>query len=365
MAVRRTPFHEFHKEAGARLIDFGGWEMPVQYTGILEEHAACRERVGLFDVSHMGEVQITGPNALAAVQHLVTNDASKLVDGQAMYTAMCNERGGIVDDLIVYRFHAESFLICVNAANRDKDYNWMVAHNPFGADIRNDSDFWAQIAVQGRHAQALLQELTQGVDLSTIKTYHFARGVTFAGVGDCILARTGYTGEDGFEVFLPAGAADLIWNAVQETGKKYGLANIGLGARDTLRLEMKYALYGNDITDDTSPLEAGLAWVTKLDKGDFVGRDAIVAQKAAGVQRRLVGLVVQDRIARPHSPVLHEGQVVGEVTSGTRGPSIEQNVAIAYVPVALSAVGTKLQIDIRGKIAEAVVAKTPFYTRPY
>jgi aminomethyltransferase len=364
MAVRRTPFYAFHKEAGARLIDFGGWEMPVQYTGILEEHAGCRERVGLFDVSHMGEVQILGPNALAAVQHLVTNDASKLIDGQAMYTAMCNERGGIVDDLIVYRFGAESFLICVNAANREKDYRWMVDHNPFGATIRNDSDFWAQIAVQGRHAQALLQELTP-VDLAGVKTYHFVPHATFAGVEDCILARTGYTGEDGFEVFLPAGAADLVWHAVHAAGEKYGLVNVGLGARDTLRLEMKYALYGNDITDDTTPLEAGLAWVTKLDKGDFVGRDAIVAQKAAGVKRRLVGLLVNDRIARPHSPVLHDGKVVGEVTSGTRGPSVQQNVAIAYVPVELAAVGTALQIDIRGKLADATVAKTPFYARPY
>jgi len=287
------------------------------------------------------------------------------VDGQAMYTAMCNERGGIVDDLIVYRFNAESFLICVNAANREKDYAWMLAHNPHGATIRNDSDFWAQIAVQGRHAQALLQELTPGTDLSAVKTYHFAPSATFAGVEDCIVARTGYTGEDGFEVFLPAGAADLVWNAVQSAGQKYGLVNVGLGARDTLRLEMKYALYGNDITDDTSPLEAGLAWVTKLDKGDFVGRDAIVAQKAAGVPRRLVGLEVSERIARPHSPVLHEGVVVGEVTSGTRGPSVEKNVALAYVPVALATLGTRLQVDIRGKIAEAVVSKTPFYTRPY
>lgn len=234
MTVRRTPFHAFHKEAGARMIDFGGWDMPVQYTGILEEHLACRARVGLFDVSHMGEVQIQGPNAMAAVQHLVTNDASKLVDGQAMYTAMCNERGGIVDDLIVYRFAADNFLICVNAANREKDYAWMLAHNPHGASMRNDSDFWAQIAVQGRHAQALLQELTP-VDLAAVKTYHFVPHARFAGVEDCILARTGYTGEDGFEVFLPAGAADLVWNAVQEAGKKYGLANIGLGARDTLR----------------------------------------------------------------------------------------------------------------------------------
>jgi aminomethyltransferase len=240
----------------------------------------------------------------------------------------------------------------------------MLAHNPHGAEIRNESDFWAQIAVQGRHAQALLQKLTTA-DLAAVKTYHFVPRATFAGVEDCILARTGYTGEDGFEVFLPAGAADIVWHAVQDAGQEFGLANIGLGARDTLRLEMKYALYGNDITDDTSPLEAGLAWVTKLDKGDFVGRDAIVAQKEAGVPRRLVGLVVDGRIARPHSPVLIDGKVVGEVTSGTRGPSVNQNVAIAYVAAEHSKIGTAVQIDIRGKTADAVVSKTPFYTRPY
>jgi aminomethyltransferase len=361
--IRRTPFHEFHKEAGARLIDFGGWEMPVQYKGILEEHAACRERVGLFDVSHMGEVRFRGPNALAAIQYLVTNDVSKIVDGQAQYTAMCNERGGIVDDLIVYRVGAEDFLICMNAANRAKDYAWMTSHNPLGAQITNESDFWGQLAIQGRHAQALLQELTD-TPLGQIKYYHFAQG-TVAGVEGCIIAGTGYTGEAGYEVFLPAGAADILWTAIHAAGEKYGLADIGLGARDTLRLEMKYCLYGNDITDDTTPLEGGLAWVTKLEKGDFVGREAIAAQKAAGVPRRLVGLQVEGRIARPHSPILHEGKPVGEVTSGSRSPSLGSNIALGYVPSALAAVGTRLQIDVRGSTAEAVVAKTPFYTRPY
>jgi aminomethyltransferase len=363
MTTRRTPFHEFHKEAGARLIDFGGWEMPVQYTGIIEEHLACRAKVGLFDVSHMGEVRFRGPQALAAVQHLVTNDLSKIAFGQAMYTAMCNERGGIVDDLIVYRIGAEDILICVNAANRAKDYAWMLAHNPFGAEITNESDQWAQLAIQGRHAAALIQTLT-GVELSTIKNYWFAEG-TVAGVERCIIARTGYTGEDGFEIFLPAGAADIFWTAIQAAGAPYGLVNVGLGARDTLRLEMKYSLYGNDITDDTTPLEAGLGWVTKLEKGDFVGRDPLVAQRDAGVPRKLVGLVVEGRIGRPHSAVLSDGVAVGEITSGSRGPSIEQNVALAYVPTALSKLGTRLQVDVRGKLADAVVSKTPFYTRPY
>jgi aminomethyltransferase len=363
MPVRRTAFHEYHRDAGAKLIDFGGWEMPVQYKGILEEHAACRERVGCFDVSHMGEVRFRGPRALDAVNLLVTNDVSKLALGQAMYTAMCNERGGIVDDLIVYRLADEDVLICVNAANRAKDYAWMKAHNELGVDIVNESDQWAQLAIQGRHAIAIGEALL-GRSLADVKNYWFTTG-TFAGIEGCIVARTGYTGEDGFEVFLPAGAADVVWTAVHEEGAKYGIADIGLGARDTLRLEMKYCLYGNDITDDTNPLEAGLGWVTKLEKGDFVGRDAILRVKEAGVARRLVGLRVADRIARQHYPVLHEGQVVGEVTSGSRGPSLNENIAIAYVPAGLSKVGTRLEVDVRGKPAAAEVVKTPFYTRPY
>ena len=360
---RRTPFHEYHRDAGARLIDFGGWEMPVQYQGILAEHAACREAVGCFDVSHMGEVRFRGPQAVAAVNHLVTNDVSKMALDQAMYTAMCNDRGGIVDDLIVYKLGEEDLLICVNAANREKDYGWMVAHNPFGAEITNESDQWAQLAIQGRHAIELGESLL-GRSLAEVKNYWFTRGA-FAGVEGCIVARTGYTGEDGFEVFLPAGAADIIWTAIHREGARYGLADIGLGARDTLRLEMKYCPYGNDITDDTTPLEAGLAWVTKLDKGEFIGRDPLVAQKAAGVPRRLVGLEVQDRIARQHSAVLYEGQVVGEVTSGTRSPTLQKNVAIAYVPAGLSKVGTRFDVDIRGKSASAEIVKTPFYTRNY
>ncbi len=361
--MRRTPFHEFHRDAGAKLIDFGGWEMPVQYQGILQEHAACRNAVGCFDVSHMGEVRFRGPKALQAVNHLVTNDISKLAFSQAMYTAMCNEHGGIVDDLIVYRIAEEDILICVNAANREKDYNWMKGHNPFGADITNESEQWAQLAIQGRHAIAIGEALL-GRSLADVKNYWFTQG-TFAGIENCILARTGYTGEDGFEVFLPAAAADIAWNAVHTEGAKYGLADIGLGARDTLRLEMKYCLYGNDITDDTTPLEANLGWVTKLEKGDFIGRDPLVKQRDAGVPRRLIGLEVQKQIARQHCPVLHNGQVVGEVTSGTRSPSTGKNIAIAYVPAALAKVGTQLVVDVRGKEAPAEVVKTPFYTRPY
>lgn len=363
MALRRTPFHEFHKEAGARLIDFGGWDMPVQYTGILAEHAGCRDAVGLFDVSHMGELRFRGPKAIAAVNHLVTNDVTKLADGQAQYTAMCNEQGGIVDDLIVYRVHEEDIFICMNAANRAKDYAWMKAHNPFGAELTNESEQWAQLALQGRHAQAILQTLTD-VPLASIKYYWHAAG-TVAGIEGCIIARTGYTGEDGFEIFIPGAAADVLWYAIQAAGQPYGLVNVGLGARDTLRLEMKMCLYGNDIDDGTTPLEAGLGWVTKLEKGDFVGRDPIVAQRDAGVPRKLVGLTVEGRIARHGNGIVHNGETVGVVTSGSRSPSLGTNIAIAYVPTALSKVGTPLQVDVRGNLADAVVVKTPFYTRPY
>lgn len=361
--MRRTPFYAFHKEAGARLIDFGGWEMPVQYTGILDEHAACRERVGLFDVSHMGEVWFRGPKAMEAVSYLVTNDVQKLALGQAMYTAMCNHQGGIVDDLIVYNVAPENVLICVNAANREKDYAWMKANNPLCVDVVNESDFWGQLAIQGPRAATLVQSICD-VSLADVKNYWLARG-TVAGVPGCIIARTGYTGEDGFEIFMPAGAADLVWTALHREGAALGLANIGLGARDTLRLEMKYCLYGNDINDDTTPLEGGLAWVTKLDKGDFIGRDPILAQKTAGVPRRLVALVVEGRIARPHSPILLDGRIVGEVTSGSRSPSLGLNIALGYVESGCAAVGTALTVDVRGTPAPAKVAKTPFYTRPY
>lgn len=365
MSLKRTPFFPFHVQAGARLIDFGGWEMPVQYAGILDEHRAVRQAVGLFDVSHMGEVRFRGPKAIDAVQGLITNDLSSIVDGQAMYTAMCNERGGIVDDLLVYRVSDQDILICVNAANREKDFNWLFSHNPepSGAVVTDESNDWAQVAIQGPYAAATLQKLCE-LDLSQIKTYHFAHG-TVAGVEGCIIARTGYTGEDGFEVFLPNSGAEAIWTGLMSAGAEHGIRPIGLGARDTLRLEAKYCLYGNDITDDTTPLEAGLGWVTKLDKTiPFIGQAPLIAQRDSGVPRRLVCLVVQDRIARPHCAILENGEKVGEITSGTRSPTLEINIALGYVPARLSKLGTRVQVDVRGKIAEARVVK-PFYKRSY
>ena len=366
--LRRTPFFSFHQAAGARLIDFGGWEMPVQYEGIMAEHKRVRTAVGLFDVSHMGEVWVRGPRALDAVRHLVTNDVD-LAPGQAQYTPVCYPDGGIVDDCIVYKRSDEELMICVNASNRAKDVAHFLAHNPFGEDearIEDESDAWAQVAVQGRHAVAVLQALTD-VDVGGIGYYWFGEG-TVAGVPGCILARTGYTGEDGFEVFLPASGAEAIWPALVEAGAPYDLAPIGLGARDSLRLEAAMPLYGNDISAETNPLEAKLGWAVKLGKGqDFVGRQALVELKARkAVRRRLVGLEVEKRIARQHCAVLSEaGEVVGEVTSGTRSPSTGRNIALAYVPRELARPGVGLQVDVRGKTAPAVVVKTPFYTRDY
>jgi aminomethyltransferase len=365
MSLLRTPFFSFHEAAGARLIDFGGWEMPVQYEGIIAEHERVRTGVGLFDVSHMGEVRFRGAKAIAAIDHLVTNRCSDLVDGQARYSPMCRPSGGIVDDLIVYRMAEDDVLVCVNAANRDKDFDWMVANNPFPGDVEitAEHDAWAQVAVQGRHAEKLLQKLTS-VDLSAIRYYGFGQG-TVAGVAGCVIARTGYTGEDGFEVFLPTAGADAMWPALMDAGAGFGLQPIGLGARDTLRLEARMLLYGNDMDDERTPLEAAIAWAVKLDKPDFIGRDALVAQREARPRQRLVGLVVDKRIARHGNPVEVDGEPVGVVTSGTKSPTLGQNIALAYVPLRLSRPGTRLQIDIRGRKADAEVVQGAFYQRDY
>ena len=364
MTLRRTPFYAHHVQAGARLIDFGGWELPVQYEGILAEHARVREQVGLFDVSHMGEVRVRGPKALAAVDHLVANRIDDLVDGQARYTPLCNHSGGIVDDLIVYRVAEDDLFICVNAANRDKDFAWMRDHNPFpdGAEVVAEHDAWAQVAVQGPRAEEALQRLTD-TDLSAVAYYHFTHGAV-AGVEGCVIARTGYTGEDGFEVFLPVSGADAVWNGLLAAGAPFGLAPIGLGARDTLRLEAKMLLYGNDMTDETTPIEAGIGWAIALDKpADFIGKAALVKQRAERPKRRLVGLVVDKRIARHGNGVVEDGAVIGEVTSGSRSPTLGSNIALAYVPRRLARPGTAVTLDIRGKSASAVVHKGPFYKR--
>jgi aminomethyltransferase len=356
----RTPLYETHVRAGARMVEFAGWEMPVQYAGVLEEHEAVRSRAGLFDVSHMGEVVFRGPKALEALNNSFTNDLAKVADGQAQYGCLCRETGGIVDDVVVYRRAADDLLVCVNAANRAKDFDWLSGHAR-GADVRNESDEWAQLAVQGPLAAQIVQRLTS-LSLSAVKTYRFARGEV-AGI-PCLVARTGYTGEDGFELFCPPDRATRLWDALMEAGRPEKLQPCGLGARDSLRLEMAYRLYGSDMDDSTTPLEAGLSWVVKLDKGDFVGREALVRQKEQGLSRKLVGFVLTDAgIARHGYPVLQDGRKVGEVTSGTRSPSLKTSIGLAYVPPALAAEGSAFAIDIRARPAAAKAVKTPFYVR--
>ncbi len=356
----RTPLYDVHVRARARIVEFAGWDMPVQYQGILAEHEAVRERVGLFDVSHMGEVVFRGPKALDSLQRLFTNDLASCADGQAQYGCLCRESGGIVDDVVVYRRSPEDLLVCVNAANRQKDYEWLRGH-AFGADVANESDAWGQLALQGPRAVDVLQKLTS-VRLSAVGTYRFTQG-DVAGI-PCLVARTGYTGEDGFELFCASERASRLWDALMEAGQAEGIAPCGLGARDSLRLEMAYRLYGSDMDDSTTPLEAGLAWVVKLDKGDFVGREALRKQKEAGLARKLVGFTLTEPgIPRHGYPVLQDRKAVGTVTSGTKSPSLGTSIGLAYVPPGLAAEGSTLAVEIRGRPVAAKVVKTPFYTK--
>ncbi len=361
--LKRTPFYETHKTAGARLIDFGGFEMPVQYEGIKVEHTAVRESAGIFDVSHMGEVFVSGSGALRFLQHLTINDVSKLVPGKAQYSAMCYPNGGIVDDLIVYMLADQSYMVVVNASNRDKDVAWMKQHKADDVTIDDRSDHYALLALQGPKSSLILSKITD-IDLASIAYYHFAVG-KLAGFDDVIVSATGYTGEPGFEIYFDVRNADpvAVWNAIMEAGADLGLKPCGLGARDTLRLEMGYALYGNDISDLTTPLEAGLAWITKLDKGDFVGREALLSQKEAGINRKLTGFVMEDEKAIPRSHYIvrnPEGEQIGEVTSGTQSVTLSKGVGMAYVDLASSKPGIPIVIDIRGRLMPAMTQKPPF-----
>ena len=359
--LKRTALFDEHKKAGAKIVPFAGYEMPVQYTGVIDEHTTVRTAVGLFDVSHMGEVELTGPRALEVANRIITNDLRRLSDNQACYTAMVKEDAGIIDDLVVYRFSPERILICVNASNRAKDFAWMYEQAAGDCDVTDQSDSYVQIAVQGPKAPELVQRLADR-DVSGVATYHFTTGKV-AGI-DAIISRTGYTGEDGFELYVPSEGGPTVWQALLETGADLGVKPAGLGARDSLRLEMRYALYGNDIDETTNPYESGLGWVVKLDKDDFVGKAALEKIKADGVTRRLVGFEMIDRgIARHGYPVVAGGEKVGEVTSGTKGPSVNKAIGIAYVPKAMSKVGTEIEIEIRGKPTKAQIVKTPFYKR--
>jgi aminomethyltransferase len=357
-ALKRTPLHGAHVKAGARMVPFGGWEMPVQYTGILEEHRATRAAVGIFDVSHMGEFEVEGPEALAAVQALTTNDAAALAVGQVQYSVFCYPGGGIVDDLTVYRLGAERFMITVNAGNIDKDWAWVTEHGR-GARWKNVSAETALIAVQGPRAEGLVARLAEG-DVAAIRYYRFAHG-RVAGA-PALISRTGYTGEDGFELYVGAADAEQVWVSLLSEGARDGGLPVGLGARDTLRLEMAYALYGNDIDETTNPLEAGLGWVVKFDKGEFIGRAALERVRTTGPARRLRGLEMTERaVARHGYPVVTDGAAIGVVTSGSYGPSVDRYVALAYVPTSHAALDTELGVEIRGQVKSARIVRTPFH----
>jgi aminomethyltransferase len=357
--LKRTPLHAAHVRAGARMIGFGGWDMPVQYTGIVEEHRTVRGAVGCFDVSHMGEFELRGPDAERALQRLTTNDVAALEVGQVQYSLLCYEDGGIVDDLTLYRLAPDHYMMTVNAANIDKDWGWVTGHLDGRVDARNVSAETGLIAVQGPRAEGLVGRLADR-DVTAIGYYRFVHG-RVAGVPG-IVSRTGYTGEDGFELYLPASSTEAVWEALLGEGKRDGVAPIGLGARDTLRLEMKYALYGNDIDQTTNPLEAGLGWVVKLAKGDFLGKPAVERVKAAGPGRRLVGFEMVDRaVARHGYRIVRGGAEAGQVTSGSYGPSVDRYIGMGYVPPALGAVGSEFEVEVRGRPQKARVVKTPFY----
>lgn len=359
MELKFVPLNHVHEKLGAKMVPFAGYNMPVRYSSDIEEHMTVRNGVGVFDVSHMGEFTIKGPEALDLIQRVTSNDASKLADGQAQYSCLPNETGGIVDDLLVYKIKDNDYLLVVNASNIEKDWNWISKYNTQGAAMKNISDDICLFAVQGLKATGVLQKLTK-TDLSTIKYYHFAIG-ELAGVADVILSNTGYTGAGGFEVYVNKAHAEKIWNAIFEAGKNDNIKPIGLGARDTLRLEMGFCLYGNDIDDTTSPLEGGLGWITKFTK-DFTNSSNLKTQKEQGVSRKLVGFKMIDRGIPRHDYVIRDasGNPVGKVTSGTMSPVLGVGIGLGYVTSTLAAPGSEIFVDVRGKLLKAVVHKVPF-----
>jgi aminomethyltransferase len=363
-SLKKTPLHAAHVALGARMVPFGGWDMPVEYSGITAEHLAVRAGAGLFDVSHMGEIEIAGKDALAAVQHISSNDASRLQVNQAHYSALTTPAGTFVDDMLVYRFAPSHFMLVVNGSNVDKDFAWIAAHAKEAGDVAvvNSSDRYALIAIQGPRATQILQTLT-AIDLSAMKYYWFAHG-EIAGVRGTV-SRTGYTGEDGYEVFCPPAMASRVWDAVLNAGRSAGLIPCGLGARDTLRLEAAMRLYGNDIDDTTTVLEADLNWIVGWKKDEFIGHEALRKQKASGVTRKIVGFTMVDRAIARHGHLVMQGaEQVGYVTSGTQTPFLKKAIGMAYVPIGMTTPGTELELDIRGRRAKAIVVELPFYKRP-
>jgi aminomethyltransferase len=359
MEIKKIPLHHIHVALNAKIVPFAGYDMPVRYSSDIEEHMAVRNNVGMFDVSHMGEFLVEGSGSLELIQAVTSNDASVLTDGRVQYSCFTNGDGGIIDDLLVYRITADKYMLVVNASNIDKDWNWVSSKNSFGAKLTNISDQTCLFAIQGPAAIQVLQPLT-GLALNNMPYYHFAVG-EFAGIKDVTISNTGYTGAGGFEIYVPNDKAEHVWNAIMEAGQSVEIKPIGLGARDTLRLEMGFCLYGNDITDETSPLEAGLGWITKFTKS-FTASEKLIAQKAAGVSRKLVGFTMIDRgIPRGHY-TLHdaEGHAIGEVTSGTQSPVLGVGIGMGYVQLPWANVGSEIYVDVRGRKLKASVTKLPF-----
>jgi aminomethyltransferase len=360
--LKKTALWEIHRQLGARMVAFAGWNMPVQYAGPLQEHVAVRTRAGIFDVSHMGEIEVAGSSALETIQRVTSNDANRLAVGQIQYSALTTPAGAFVDDILVYRMEPARFFLCVNCSNQEKDYRWILDNALPGTVVKFRSDEFSQLAIQGPKALEILRPLTR-IDLGSMKYYWFAEG-NFAGV-DAVVSRTGYTGEDGFEIYLPPSRAAAVWARIWEAGRPLGLEPAGLAARNTLRLEAKMTLYGNDIDETTTVLEADLAWICRLDKGEFIGREALLKQREEGLRRKLVGFEMVERgIARDHYPIRKDGEDLGVVTSGSPAPFLQKNIGLAYLPVGLCSAGTEFEVMIRGKAVKARVVPTPFYKRP-
>jgi aminomethyltransferase len=370
--LKRTAIFEEHRKLGGRLIDFGGWELPVQYSGVMDEHLACRKDAGLFDVSHMGELEVRGDSAESFLNYLVTNDVSKVSVGQAQYTVMCHEDGGIIDDLIIYKRASDRFLLVVNASNTEKDFahikraeqSFLESHPECELRVENLSSLFSQIAIQGPKAEAILQSLTTS-SLSEVKNYWFIEGQLSGGI-PALMARTGYTGEDGFEIYVPWDAGPVVWKMLLEQGLPEGMKPCGLGARDTLRLEMKYPLYGNELSDETHPLEAGLGWVVKMNKVDFLGKAALLQKKEEGLTRQLVGLKLLERGIPRHGYEVYsvDGlERLGFITSGTQSPCLKEAIAVAYVKPTHSTLGAQIKVEIRGVKVLGEVVATPFLKR--
>jgi aminomethyltransferase len=362
LTMKNTALTNKHIALGAKMVPFAGYNMPVSYTGLNEEHAIVRNGVGVFDVSHMGEFILKGEKALDLIQYVTSNDASQLYEGRVQYSCLPNGKGGIVDDLLVYRLHENTYLLVVNASNMEKDWNWISKHNTFGVEMKNISDQTSLLAVQGPKAMATLQKLTD-INLSEIPYYHFKKG-NFAGEENILISNTGYTGAGGFEIYFNNDIADKIWDAIFKAGEEFGIKPIGLGARDTLRLEMGFCLYGNDIDDTTSPIEAGLGWVTKFNK-DFIDKQILLEQKEKGVARKLVGFEMIDRGIPRHDYEITDaaGNTIGKVTSGTQAPSLQKGIGMGYVKTELTKPDTEIFIKVRDKLLKAKVVKIPFFKK--